>query len=138
MSVIVYGYVRRPEAEAAFQLEIEEAQHRDAKLVVLHSSPGGPREDVDEVIEYREAFEDIDEHLASFGIDYELREFARGQSVPDDVLDTAEEYGADLIVIGLRRRSPVGKLILGSNAQDILLNAQCAVLAVPATDDEVV
>jgi len=42
----------------------------------------------------------------------------------------ANETDADLIVIGLRRRTPVGKLILGSNAQRILLDAPCAVLAV--------
>ena len=135
MHVIVHGYVRRPEADAAFERAVEEAQQRDAKLVVLHSSPGGVREDLGEILEYREAFEDIDDHLASLGVDYELREFARGKSVAEDVLETAEEYDAGLIVIGLRRRSPVGKLIMGSNAQDILLNATCPVLAIPAPPD---
>lgn len=135
MNTIVVGYVRRPEAEAAFERAIEEARERGAKLVVLHSSPGGTRQDVDEVIEYREKFEDIDEHLASLDIDYDLREFARGRSAPEDILATAEEYDADLIVIGMRRRSAVGKLILGSNAQEVLLNAVCPVLAVPAPDE---
>ncbi len=45
-------------------------------------------------------------------------------------MSAAERSSADLIVIGLRRRSPVGKLILGSNAQRILLDAPCPVLAV--------
>lgn len=136
MGTIVFGYVRRPEAEAALERAVGEARERDARLVVLHSSPGGAREDVNEVIEYRERFEDLDEHLASVGIDYDLREFIRGNSVAEDVLTTAEEYEADLIVIGLRRRTAVGKLLLGSNAQDILLNAPCPVLAVPAPREE--
>ena len=49
---------------------------------------------------------------------------------------SANETDADLIVIGLRRRTPVGKLILGSNAQRILLDAPCAVLAVKGRPDE--
>ncbi|MBC7307670.1 MAG: universal stress protein, partial [Dietzia sp.] len=44
----------------------------------------------------------------------------------------AHELGADMIVIGLRRRSPTGKLLFGSNAQRILLEANCPVLAVKA------
>jgi nucleotide-binding universal stress UspA family protein len=52
----------------------------------------------------------------------------------EDLINVAEEVNADLIVIGLRRRSPVGKLILGSNAQRILLDAPCPVLAVKAAE----
>jgi nucleotide-binding universal stress UspA family protein len=44
----------------------------------------------------------------------------------------ARTTNADLIVIGLRRRTPVGKLIMGSAAQTILLEADCPVLAVKA------
>ncbi|SFA41688.1 Universal stress protein family protein [Rhodococcoides kroppenstedtii] len=50
----------------------------------------------------------------------------------DELLDTSEEIGATTIVVGIRRRSAVGKLLLGSNAQRILLGADVPVLAVKA------
>jgi nucleotide-binding universal stress UspA family protein len=56
----------------------------------------------------------------------------RGLSPADDLTRVVSEEGADMIVIGLRRRSRTGKLLVGSNAQDILLNANCPVLAVKA------
>ena len=51
----------------------------------------------------------------------------------DQILDVAQQTNAELIVIGLRRRTPVGKLIMGSQAQMILLEADCPVLAVKAS-----
>ena len=56
----------------------------------------------------------------------------------DAVLAAAREHGAALIVIGARRRSPVGKALFGSWAQDILLAADCPVLVVklPREDED--
>ena len=59
----------------------------------------------------------------------------RGLDPAEDLIAVAGETGADFIVIGLRRRTPVGKLILGSNAQRILLEAPCPVLAVKAEEE---
>ena len=61
-----------------------------------------------------------------------VRQLVRGFEPAEDLISIAEDSHAELIVIGLRRRSPVGKLILGSNAQRILLDAHCPVLAVKA------
>nr|MBA2445949.1 universal stress protein [Nocardioidaceae bacterium] len=65
---------------------------------------------------------------------HEIRQLVRGLDPAEDLINLASELSADLIVIGLRRRSPVGKLILGSNAQRILLDAPCPVLAVKASE----
>jgi nucleotide-binding universal stress UspA family protein len=72
--------------------------------------------------------------LDEAGVEYEIRQLVRGFDPAEDMIKVAEEVSAELIIIGLRRRSPVGKLILGSNAQRILLDAPCPVLAVKASE----
>ena len=56
----------------------------------------------------------------------------RGNDAAAEVLEAAEENNAEMIVIGLRRRTPVGKLIMGACRSSILLEADCPVLAVKA------
>ena len=70
--------------------------------------------------------------LSDSGVEFEVLQTLHAEDPAEQVLHTAHELGAGLIVIGLRRRSPVGKLILGSAAQRILLEAECAVVAVKA------
>jgi len=127
---IVAGFIRSAEGRVAFRRGIEEARLRGARLIIVHSSKGGSHESDEEIIANREELERIAEELAAAGVEHEIRELVRGRTPAEDVISVANEMGADLIVIGLRRRSPMGKLILGSNAQDILLQADCAVLAV--------
>ena len=64
----------------------------------------------------------------------QLRTAVRPDHLSDELLDLAGELDAELIVIGLRRRSAVGKLLLGSAAQNVLLNATVPVLAVHVSD----
>lgn len=53
----------------------------------------------------------------------------------DAVVQVAQRRGARLLVLGLRHRSPVGKMVFGSTAQRILLDATCPVLAVKPPPD---
>ena len=74
--------------------------------------------------------DDVRARVEAAGVVFDVRHPETGLEPAEDLLAIAEEVGAELIVIGLRRRTPVGKLILGSNAQRILLDAHCPVLAV--------
>lgn len=120
MATVVTGYVPTAEGDAALAAAIQEARRRGARLVVAHTPPDG---DLDVAASVAEV-------LGEAGIEHELRSMDSGQEASEELIDLAEELDAELLVIGLRRRSPVGKLILGTNAQRVLLDAPCPVLTV--------
>ena len=134
MSSVVVGYVAKPEGEAALEKGVQEAELRGLKLVVVSSSRGGPDYDEKVASEQDAALDEVRRRLDGRGVPYVVRQLVRGFDPADDLISIAEANAAELIVIGLRKRSPVGKLILGSNAQRILLDAHCPVLAVKAGD----
>ena len=135
-SPIVVGYVDTPEGDAALDRAILEAGQRGARLVVISSHKGGSSLDKTEAAEITESLENVRDRLAGSGVEHEIRQLVRGSDPSDDLIAVAEEENAEFIVIGLRRRTPVGKLILGSNAQRILLDATCPVLAVKASRED--
>jgi nucleotide-binding universal stress UspA family protein len=132
MGTVVVGFVPKPEGEAALSSGIAEAKLRGAKIVVVNSHRGGSEFDGDASTKAEKEMERIGQVLDDSGVEHELRQLVRGFEPAEDLISIAESVDAELIVIGLRRRSPVGKLILGSNAQRILLDAKCPVLAVKA------
>lgn len=134
MASVVVGYVAKPEGEAALDKAVLEAQLRGLELVVVHSERGGPGYDAGTADHVEASLDSVRGKLDATGVPYVIRQLVRGFDPADDLISIAEANAAELIVIGLRRRSPVGKLILGSNAQRILLDAHCPVLAVKAGD----
>lgn len=130
MGTVVVGYVAKPEGDAALSRAIEEAKLRGSKLVVVNSHRGGDEFDGEQSRKADKAIGKVQKRLIDSGVQHEVRQMVRGFEPAEDLISIAEANDAELIVIGLRRRSPVGKLILGSNAQRILLDAPCPVLAV--------
>ncbi|MDD9205396.1 universal stress protein [Georgenia sp. 10Sc9-8] len=131
MSIVV-GYIPTPEGRAALRASAEEAKLRGTRLVVVNSQPGGRQYDEHEARRFEDELATITRTLDQIGVESEVRTLVRGKDPSEDLLSIAAECDARLIVIGLRRRSPVGKLILGSNAQELLLKSTCPVLAVKA------
>ncbi len=129
---IVVGFVPTNEGSAALRRAAEEARLRSTRLVVINSQRGVKDLPGDAPSPHEAELEQVQLELTEAGVDYEVRQMVRGLDPAEDLIAVAQEVGADFIVIGLRRRTPVGKLILGSNAQRILLDAPCPVLAVKA------
>lgn len=129
---VVVGYVATPEGRAALQAARTEARDRQLKLVVVNSHKGGASYDGDDALRTDEELEAVRRELSADTVEFEILELVRGNDPTDDLIGVASQVGAALIVIGLRRRTPIGKLILGSNAQRILLESDCPVLSVKA------
>ena len=96
--------------------------------MVVNAGAGGKDESIIDGYEG----ERVAERLSKLPIEAEFKHFVRGKSTIEEIEELVEQYQVSVLVIGLRKRSPVGKLLLGSMAQDILLNVSCPVLAVKA------
>ncbi|HAJ13064.1 MAG: universal stress protein [Hydrogenophaga sp.] len=125
---ILVAYVARPEGQAALDKGIEIATRRNERLVVVNAGPGGRDESIVDGYEG----ERVAERLSQLPIEAEFKHFVRGKSTIEEIEELVDQLQVSVLVIGLRKRSPVGKLLLGSMAQEILLNVSCPVLAVKA------
>ena len=124
---VVVGYIPDQYGEAALTAGIEEAGRRGTDLVVVNATKG------DALIDSRYVGETgmtaLQERLAGLDLTADVRQMI-GADVAAELVRVAHETEADVVVIGLRHRTPVGKLIMGSVAQQVLLEAPCWVIAV--------
>jgi nucleotide-binding universal stress UspA family protein len=130
---VVVGFTPTPAGRAALLAAAEEAAQRQMSVVVVNSSRGDALSDPG----FAQPA-DIDwakSTLSDAGVSFTIRQEVRGKEAADEVLDVLDEVGARLCVIGIRRRSAVGKMLLGSNAHRILMDARCPVLTVKADKD---
>jgi nucleotide-binding universal stress UspA family protein len=129
MSIIV-GFVPTPAGEAALAAGIAEAQLRKQELVIVNSAREGAL--VDKSVASSGVLEAAAKRAADAGVSARVIQPPYQHDLADEFLDVAREVDASLIVIGLRHRTQVGKFILGSHAQRILMQADRPVLAVKA------
>ena len=125
--VVVIGFIPDQYGEAALAYGLEEAQRRRTGVVVVNSTKGDAL--VDKRYLGAEGKVTLEQRLATSGVAYELRQ-TMGRDIAEEILSIATEIVADAIVIGIRHRTTVGKLIMGSVAQRIIIDAACPVIAV--------
>lgn len=129
--MIVVGYTADRFGTAALEHAIAEAKLRDTNLLVINSTRGDAL--ADPAFARPGEVHDIEERLANCGVKFELTQPV-GVDTAEELLTAVERDDAELLVIAIRHRSPVGKLLLGSVSQQLLLECPKPVLAVKPDD----
>jgi nucleotide-binding universal stress UspA family protein len=127
---ILVAYVPRPEGQTALEKSIALAEERNEDLIVVNVASGGvggesSHADAQDV-------ERVEQLLSVSGITFEIKHFFGGQNTVEVLEDLVTSRHVSMLVIGLRKRSAIGKLIMGSMAHEILMTITCPILAVKA------
>ena len=127
---ILVAYIPRAEGQAALEKGIELAKERNEFLIVVNATPGGSGDDPSRAD--AQDVERVELLLSVSGIKAEFKQFVRGKNAVEELEELVATSNASMLVIGLRRRTAVGKLLMGSMAQEILMQISCPILAVKA------
>jgi nucleotide-binding universal stress UspA family protein len=125
--MIVVGYTADEYGQAALEHATTEASLRGTGLLVVNSTKGDAYSDPG--FAQQPQVHDVEERLKSGGLAYELIQPV-GVDPVNELLEAMDRADAELLVIGIRHRNPVGKLLLGSVSQQLLLECAKPVLAV--------
>lgn len=127
---ILVGYDGSASAKDALALAKKHAAAFDAAVTVVTSLTGGSVTHAAEVEHATQDLEFAEALFAKDGRPCETHLLVRGMSPGEDIVNYAKEHAVDEIIIGIKRRSKVGKLLFGSNAQYIIIKAPCPVVTV--------
>ncbi|MDA8138373.1 MAG: universal stress protein [Desulfobacteraceae bacterium] len=117
-------------SRSALRVAIRHAKAFNAKVYLVSSMEKGTEEEHEAIREIETELNNAKEKIQSEGITCETHLLVRGLTPDEDLVSYAKEQGIDEIAIGIRKRSKVGKLIFGSTAQYLILNAHCPVITV--------
>jgi len=127
---ILVAYDGTKEAKEALRLATRHAKAFNARIILAYSMVGGPEIPRKEFEHAEKELQTQEILLKEEGVAYETLLSVRGLETGEDIVKLAEEKQAEEIVIGIQRKSKVGKLLFGSTAQYIILNASCPVVTV--------
>jgi nucleotide-binding universal stress UspA family protein len=117
-------------SRSALRVAVKHAKAFGAKVFLVASMEKGTEDEHQTIKEMETELNHAKEKLINEGIECETHLLVRGMTPDEDLVAYAKEQGIDEIAIGIRKRSKVGKLIFGSTAQYLILNAPCPVITV--------
>ena len=130
MPTVLLAYVPSATSEAALEYAVAEATRRGDSLLVLASEKGLDPRTARGVTDPRP----LAERLEETGLPHELRTVPSRADPADDILDAVEEGDVELVVLGIRRRTPIGKILLGSTSQRVAIESPVPVVLVKPRD----
>lgn len=130
MTIVVALGEKSPRSERIIDFATQEGKLRREKLHFVHSLYGKDKTSEEEIIEGEKLLDWAASFAEKAGVDYEKHLLVRGKEPAEDVIEFANEIEAKIIIIGVRKRRPAGKVLFGSVAQDIILHANQPVVCI--------
>jgi nucleotide-binding universal stress UspA family protein len=127
---LLVGYDGSAAAEKALELAMEKAKIENARLYVVTSMSKGTESQLHDIQEKENKLDAIKQRVQAQGIDGDTILLIRGVDAGEDLVQFANENNIDEIFVGVKKRSRVEKMILGSTAQHVILHANCPVTTV--------
>jgi nucleotide-binding universal stress UspA family protein len=117
-------------ARKAVRLAKKHAEAFDGRVIIVTSMKGGPEVPRREFERAEKQLQSEEAALKEAGIACETVLSVRGMEPGEDLVQMAEEKKAEEIILGIQKKSKVGKLLFGSTVQYVILNAACPVVTV--------
>lgn len=127
---ILIGYKGINIGQDLLKLGAEHAKAFNATVLVVTSMLEGTEKDQKKILEAENNLDQAQIFFKAQGIACEKHLLIRGMEAGEDIVAFANEKNVDEIIIGVKSRSNIGRLLFGSTAQTVILEADCPVVTV--------
>lgn len=127
---ILVGYKGTNVGKDLMDIAVKHAKAFDGEILIVTSMMGGEKTERKDLLDAEKNLGQAKAYFDDFGVKSQTHLLVRGFEAGEDIVKFAKEKDIDEIIIGVRSRSKVGKLIFGSTAQVVILDAHCPVLTV--------
>ena len=127
---IMVGYKGTNVGKDLMDIAVKHARAFGGQILIVTSLVGGDKTERQKIVEAEKNLEQAKAYFDDFGLKSDTHLLIRGLDAGEDLVKFAKEKNVDEIILGVKSRSKVGKLIFGSTAQVVILEAHCPVLTV--------